>query len=61
MNHQATPLASLRACTPQRMAKAGVPLEAALEFHTRVRNRGPRNRSEHAVFKCVRTMVARVP
>ena len=59
--NQASRLASVGACTPQRMAKAGVPLDAALQFHTRVRRRGPKTPSEHAMFNCVRAMVARSP
>lgn len=48
-------------CTPQTMAAKGVPLDAALLFHTRLRPLGPRTRIEHTVFNCVRALVARSP
>ncbi len=54
-------MAPAGSCTPQRMASAGVPFDAALTFHTRLRQRGPRDRNEHNVFNCVRAMVARTP
>lgn len=59
--NQAKSLASVWACTPQSMAHAGVPLETAVSFHTRLRVRGPRTGAEYADFRTVRTMVARSP
>lgn len=61
MNQPAQQLAPVGACTPQKMAKAGVPLDAALTFHTQIARRGPRTRNELNVFHCVRTLVARSP
>lgn len=61
--NQATqaPLATVRACTPARMARANVPFDAALVFHTRIVRRGPRSRDELNLFNCVRALVARSP
>lgn len=54
-------LAPAGVCTPQKMAAARVPFDAALLFHTRLRARGPRTRIEHTVFNCVRALVAKSP
>jgi len=59
--NQAVKKASVGACTPQRMAQAGVPLDTALQFHTRIRVRGPRTLCEFHVMRNVRSMVARAP
>lgn len=53
-------LASVGACTPERMVKAGVQLNAALAF-VRLKVRGPRTADEMALFNCIRALVARTP